>query len=101
MEPTSYPMASKRERIFRMSGQHDIAGFNYMHNGSNGNGNSKHELNGRSKALRKGKGRAAMELEDSWKGNLRSKGITRPYCGRRGGRLWRPAECLRAYEVYD
>ena len=62
-----------------MSGQHDIAGFNYMHNGSNGNGNSKHELNGRSKALLKGKARAAMELEDSWKGNLRWKGITRPY----------------------
>src|SRR6266566_773840 len=79
MEPTSYPMASKRERIFRMSGQHDIAGFNYMHNGSNGNGNSKHELNGRSKALLKGKARADMELEDSWKGNLRWKGITRPY----------------------
>src|SRR5438067_7685217 len=79
MEPTSYPMDSKRERIFRMSGQHDIAGFNYMHNGSNGNGNSKHELNGRSKALLKGKARAAMELEDSWKGNLRWKGITRPY----------------------
>ena len=62
-----------------MSGQHDIAGFNYMHNGSNGNGNSKHELNGRSKALLNGKARAAMELEDSWKGNLRWKGITRPY----------------------
>src|SRR5438552_1099997 len=79
MEPTSYPMASKRERIFRMSGQHDVAGFNYMHDGSNGNGNSKHELNGRSKALLNGKARAAMELEDSWKGNLRWKGITRPY----------------------
>src|SRR5256714_3777820 len=79
MEPASYPMASKRERIFRMSGQHDLAGFNYMHNGSNGNGNSKHELNGRSKALLNGKARAAMELEDSWKGNLRWKGITRPY----------------------
>src|SRR5207248_1706848 len=79
MEPTSYPMASKRERIFRMSGQHDLAGFNYMHNGSNGNGNSKHELNGRSKALLNGKARAAMELEDSWKGNLRWKGITRLY----------------------
>src|SRR5438105_12116669 len=79
MEPTSYPMASKRERIFRMSGQHDVAGFNYMHDGSNGNGNSKHELNGRSKALLNGKARAALELEDSWKGNLRWKGITRPY----------------------
>src|SRR5438094_1946087 len=79
MEPTSYPMASKRERILRMSGQHDLAGFNYMHNGSNGNGNSKHEVNGRSKALLKGKARAAMELEDSWKGNLRWKGITRLY----------------------
>src|SRR5213082_3580001 len=79
MEPTSYPMASKRERNFRMSGQHDVAGFHYMHNGSNGNGNSKHELNGRSKALLNGKARAAMELEDSWKGNLRWKGITRPY----------------------
>src|SRR5207248_4465013 len=79
MEPTSYPMASKRERILRMSGQHDLAGFNYMHNGSNGNGNSKHELNGRSKALLNGKARAAMELEDSWKGNLRWKGITRLY----------------------
>jgi len=62
-----------------MSGQHDLAGFNYMHNGSNGNGNSKHELNGRSKALLNGKARAALELEDSWKGNLRWKGITRPY----------------------
>ena len=62
-----------------MCGQHDIAGFNYMHNGSNGNGNSKHELNGRSKALLNGKARAALELEDSWKGNLRWKGITRPY----------------------
>ena len=62
-----------------MSGQHDLAGFSYMHNGSNGNGNSKHELNGRSKALLNGKARAAMELEDSWKGNLRWKGITRPY----------------------
>src|SRR5437762_357481 len=52
-----------------MSGQHDLAGFHYMHNGSNG----------RSKALLNGKARAAMELEDSWKGNLRWKGITRPY----------------------
>jgi len=62
-----------------MSGQHDVAGFHYMHDGSNGNGNSKHELNGRSKALLNGKARAAMELEDSWKGNLRWNGITRPY----------------------
>lgn len=60
-----------------MSGQHDVVGFNYMHNGSNGNG--KYELNGRSKALLNSKARAAMELADSWKGNLRWKGITRPY----------------------
>src|ERR671927_477024 len=60
-----------------MSGQHDMYGlsdFNSNGNGkhsSNGNGNGKHALNGRSHYV--------GELETNWKGNLRWKGIKRPY----------------------
>src|SRR5207248_10094116 len=61
----------------RMSGQHDVNGFsdfnsngNGKHN-TNGNGNGKHALNGRS--------RYVGELETNWNGNLRWKGIKRPY----------------------
>ena len=60
-----------------MSDQHDVEGFsdfnsngNGKHN-TNGNGNGKHALNGRS--------RYVGELETNWSGNLRWKGIKRPY----------------------
>ena len=60
-----------------MSGQHDVdsfSDFNSNGNGkhsTNGNGNGKHALNGRS--------RYVGELETNWNGNLRWKGIKRPY----------------------
>src|SRR5437588_956897 len=60
-----------------MSDQHDVDGFsdfNSNENGkhsTNGNGNGKHALNGRS--------RYVGELETNWNGNLRWKGIKRPY----------------------
>jgi isocitrate lyase len=60
-----------------MSGQHDVDGFSdFNSNGNgkhstNGNGNGKHALNGRS--------RYVEELETNWNGNLRWKGIKRPY----------------------
>jgi len=60
-----------------MSGQHDVDGFSdFNSNGNgkhrtNGNGNGKHALNGRS--------RYVGELETNWDGNLRWKGIKRPY----------------------
>ena len=60
-----------------MSDQHDVEGFNdFNSNGNgkhntNGNGNGKHALNGRS--------RYVGELETNWNGNLRWKGIKRPY----------------------
>jgi isocitrate lyase len=60
-----------------MSGQHDVGGFSdFNSNGNgkhrtNGNGNGKHALNGRS--------RYVEELETNWDGNLRWKGIKRPY----------------------
>ena len=60
-----------------MSGQHDVDGFSdFDSNGNgkhstNGNGNGKHALNGRS--------RYVGELETNWNGNLRWKGIKRPY----------------------
>ncbi len=60
-----------------MSGQHDVDGFSdFNSNGNgkhrtNGNGNGKHALNGRS--------RYVGELETNWNGNLRWKGIKRPY----------------------
>src|SRR5436309_12103063 len=60
-----------------MSGQHDVDGFsdfNSKGNGkhsTNGNGNGKHALNGRSRHI--------AELETNWTGNLRWKGIKRPY----------------------
>src|SRR5213082_1142327 len=60
-----------------MSDQHDVDGFsNFNSNGNgkhstNGNGNGKHALNGRS--------RYVGELETNWNGNLRWKGIKRPY----------------------
>src|SRR5437016_715698 len=50
-----------------MSGQHDVDGFSDF----NSNGHSKHALNGRS--------RYVTELETNWNGNLRWKGIKRPY----------------------
>ncbi len=60
-----------------MSGQHDVDGFSdFNSNGNgkhrtNGNGNGKHALNGRSHYV--------GELETNWNGNLRWKGIKRPY----------------------
>ena len=60
-----------------MSDQHDVDGFSdFNSNGNgkhstNGNGNGKHALNGRS--------RYVGELETNWNGNLRWKGIKRPY----------------------
>ena len=60
-----------------MSDQHDVDGFSdFNSNGNgkhstNGNGNGKHALNGRS--------RYVGELETNWNGNLRWKGIRRPY----------------------
>src|ERR671927_320652 len=60
-----------------MSGQHDMYGlsdFNSNGNGkhsSNGNGNGKHALNGRSHYV--------GELETNWEGNLRWRGVSRPY----------------------
>src|SRR2546425_1668669 len=60
-----------------MSGQRDVDGFSdFNSNGNgkhstNGNGNGKHALNGRS--------RYVGELETNWNGNLRWKGIKRPY----------------------
>ncbi len=60
-----------------MSDQHDVNGFSdFNSNGNgkhstNGNGNGKHALNGRS--------RYVGELETNWNGNLRWKGIKRPY----------------------
>ena len=50
-----------------MSDQHDVDGFSDF----NSNGNGKHALNGRS--------RYVGELETNWNGNLRWKGIKRPY----------------------
>ena len=60
-----------------MSDQHDVDGFSdFNSNGNgkhstNGNGNGKHALNGRSHYV--------GELETNWNGNLRWKGIKRPY----------------------
>jgi isocitrate lyase len=62
-----------------MSGQHTLTEYSFIHNGSNGNGNGKHHLNGHSKHSVDSKARHAAELEASWKGNLRWKGIARPY----------------------
>ncbi len=62
-----------------MSGQDSLTGYSFVQSGSNGNGNGKHDHNGNSKPLQNGKARAATELADCWKGNLRWKGITRPY----------------------
>jgi len=60
-----------------MSGQHTLTEYSYLHNGSNGNG--KYHLNGHSKHSVDTRTRYAEELKDSWKGNLRWKGIVRPY----------------------
>src|SRR2546423_2784855 len=60
-----------------MSDQHDVDGFSDFNSNGNGkhstsgNGNGKHALNGRS--------RYVGELETNWNGNLRWKGIKRPY----------------------
>src|SRR6266516_4662067 len=50
-----------------------------MHNVSNSNGNGKHHSHGNGRHSENSKVRYAEELEDSWKGNLRWKGIIRPY----------------------
>lgn len=62
-----------------MSDQHTLTGYSYVHNGSNGNGNSNHHHNGHGKHLVNSKARLAAEMTSSWRGNLRWKGITRPY----------------------
>ncbi|GAC1379668.1 MAG: hypothetical protein NVSMB33_05060 [Ktedonobacteraceae bacterium] len=60
-----------------MSAQDDLSGYsNFNTNGKhatngNGNGYGKHASNGKS--------RAAADLAANWKGNLRWKGVTRPY----------------------
>jgi isocitrate lyase len=45
------------------------------------NGNGKHAMNGHSTCKNIIGGPSAAELEASWKGNLRWRGITRPYSG--------------------
>src|SRR5229473_376981 len=68
-----------------MSGQYDLNNFIDMKdtfNGNgNGNGNGKHTSNGNGKhaAYSNSQQSAALELTSSWKGNLRWKGIVRPY----------------------
>src|SRR5437868_7064179 len=58
-----------------MSGQHDVSGFSDF----NGNGNGKHAVNGHDKHALNGRSRYVGELETNWNGNLRWKGIKRPY----------------------
>ena len=60
-----------------MSGQHDMYGFSDFN--SNGNGNGKHGTNGNGKHALNGRSRYVGELETNWNGNLRWKGIKRPY----------------------
>ncbi len=48
---------------------------------NNSNGNSKSVMNGHSTYKNSIGGPSAAELEASWKGNLRWRGITRPYSG--------------------
>src|SRR5579864_6250214 len=45
----------------------------------NGNGNSKYAMNGYTNSKHLMSGPTAAELETNWKGNLRWRGITRPY----------------------
>lgn len=52
-----------------MSGQHMV------------NGNGKHAMNGHSNSKHLMSGPSAAELEAGWKGNLRWRGVTRPYSG--------------------
>src|SRR6202158_6265061 len=47
----------------------------------NSNGNGKHAMNGHSAYKNIIGGPSAAEIEASWKGNLRWRGITRPYSG--------------------
>ncbi len=47
----------------------------------NSNGNGKYTMNGHSAYKNIIGGPSAAELEASWKGNLRWRGITRPYSG--------------------
>ncbi|MFL5696251.1 MAG: isocitrate lyase [Ktedonobacteraceae bacterium] len=56
-----------------MSGQHDVDSFSDF----NSNGNGKHSTNG--KHALNGRSRYVGELETNWNGNLRWKGIKRPY----------------------
>ncbi|HEY6409030.1 MAG TPA: isocitrate lyase [Ktedonobacteraceae bacterium] len=62
-----------------MSDQQTLTGYSFVHNGSNGNGNGKHHLNGHGKHSVNNQARYAAEMEAIWKGNLRWKGIARPY----------------------
>jgi isocitrate lyase len=62
-----------------MSDQHTLTGYSFVHNGSNGNGNGNHHLNGHGKHSVNSRARCAAEMTASWRGNLRWKGITRPY----------------------
>jgi len=66
-----------------MSGQYDLNNFIDMKDtfNGNGNGNGKHTSNGNGKhaAYSNSQQSAALELTSSWKGNLRWKGIVRPY----------------------
>ena len=58
-----------------MSGQHDLYDFSDFKS----NGNSKHSINGNGKHALNGRSRHIAELETNWTGNLRWKGIKRPY----------------------
>jgi isocitrate lyase len=55
---------------------------NYFENGNGSNGNGKSAMNGHSNGRSSFSGPSATELEANWKGNLRWRGIHRPYSGK-------------------
>ncbi|HLL79700.1 MAG TPA: hypothetical protein VKT25_09385, partial [Ktedonobacteraceae bacterium] len=63
-----------------------MSGHNDFDGDSNGNGysngNSKTTMNGLSNGRTSFSGPSATELEANWKGNLRWRGINRPYSGK-------------------
>src|SRR5947209_11459659 len=61
-----------------MSGQHDRSGYDHFNGNGNGN-NGFNNGNGHSKHVLNGNRRYVAELEGNWEGNLRWRGITRPY----------------------